>query len=235
MADSVDDLYALPLAEFTAARNALAKSSGDKSIAKLRKPSAPAWALNQAARSNKGDVARFLHAAARVRSAADRAALDDLRAAEADVRRAALAALGGKGNYIADVNALLAAAAADEDVAEVLKAGRLVGDEEAGAAMFAMAPVKGGKAKRPTSEAPKDEVRDARERKAREQARQKAEEAAAKAKEADEEADRLEREADEAEHQAARLRSRATTAREKADKAKAKAEELAAEANARRT
>jgi hypothetical protein len=43
----IDELYQKPLDEFTAARNALAKDSGDASIKKLEKPSLPAWAVNQ--------------------------------------------------------------------------------------------------------------------------------------------------------------------------------------------
>jgi hypothetical protein len=48
MADeAIDQLYQLPLDEFTAARNALAKESGDNAIKKLEKPTLPAWAVNQ--------------------------------------------------------------------------------------------------------------------------------------------------------------------------------------------
>ena len=45
--DQIDELYQKPLDEFTAARNALAKESGDAAIKKLEKPSLPAWAVNQ--------------------------------------------------------------------------------------------------------------------------------------------------------------------------------------------
>lgn len=45
--DATDRLYQLPLDEFTAARNALAKDSGDGAIKKLEKPTLPAWAVNQ--------------------------------------------------------------------------------------------------------------------------------------------------------------------------------------------
>ena len=44
---SIDELYQRPLDEFTAARNDLAKSSGDASIKKLEKPNLAAWAVNQ--------------------------------------------------------------------------------------------------------------------------------------------------------------------------------------------
>ena len=46
---SLDRLYQLPLDEFTAARNALAKEAGGDaaSVRALQKPSVPAWAVNQ--------------------------------------------------------------------------------------------------------------------------------------------------------------------------------------------
>jgi hypothetical protein len=75
-ADPASELYALPLDEFTPARNELANklaAAGDKPAAEavraLRKPSVPAWAVNQVARSApKGIAALFdtgkqLHAA----------------------------------------------------------------------------------------------------------------------------------------------------------------------------
>jgi hypothetical protein len=45
--DRIDELYQLPLEEFTAARNALAKELGDNSVKKLEKPNLAAWAVNQ--------------------------------------------------------------------------------------------------------------------------------------------------------------------------------------------
>ena len=45
--DLIDQLYQLPLDEFTAARNALAKSSGQASLKALEKPTLAAWAVNQ--------------------------------------------------------------------------------------------------------------------------------------------------------------------------------------------
>jgi len=45
----IDRLYQLPLDEFTAARNALARTAGDEAtgVRQLTKPSIPAWAVNQ--------------------------------------------------------------------------------------------------------------------------------------------------------------------------------------------
>ena len=45
--DRIAELYRGPLEEFTAARNALAKETGDNAIKKLEKPSLAAWAVNQ--------------------------------------------------------------------------------------------------------------------------------------------------------------------------------------------
>lgn len=45
--DQIDHLYQLPLDEFTGARNALAKESGDNNVKKLEKPNLAAWAVNQ--------------------------------------------------------------------------------------------------------------------------------------------------------------------------------------------
>jgi hypothetical protein len=45
--EGIDQLYQLPLDAFTAARNALAKDTGDASIKKLEKPNLAAWAVNQ--------------------------------------------------------------------------------------------------------------------------------------------------------------------------------------------
>jgi len=45
--DKIDALFQLPLDEFTAARNELARQTGDGSIKKLEKPNLAAWAVNQ--------------------------------------------------------------------------------------------------------------------------------------------------------------------------------------------
>ena len=45
--ERIDGLYQIPLDEFTAARNALAKELDDSSIKKLEKPNLAAWAVNQ--------------------------------------------------------------------------------------------------------------------------------------------------------------------------------------------
>ncbi|GAA0991202.1 hypothetical protein GCM10009555_078150 [Acrocarpospora macrocephala] len=65
--DAADTLYALPPAEFTAARDALAKevkAAGNATLArdigKLRRPTVVAWAVNQLARQNPPELAELL-------------------------------------------------------------------------------------------------------------------------------------------------------------------------------
>lgn len=67
MVDSVDDLFGLPLAEFTSSRNELAvrvAARGDKvearAIKSLRKPNVVAWTLNQLSRRHKETVERLV-------------------------------------------------------------------------------------------------------------------------------------------------------------------------------
>src|SRR6185436_18681295 len=45
--DKIDALFRIPLDEFTAARNELARQTGDAAIKRLEKPSLAAWAVNQ--------------------------------------------------------------------------------------------------------------------------------------------------------------------------------------------
>lgn len=58
----IDALYALPLDEFTAARNALAKKLGSEQVRTLAKPSVPAWAVNQLARRERKQLGALLKA-----------------------------------------------------------------------------------------------------------------------------------------------------------------------------
>jgi hypothetical protein len=65
--DAVDELYGLPLDEFTPRRDELAKelrASGKRDeaawVKALRKPSAAAWLVNQLARTQKSDTRRML-------------------------------------------------------------------------------------------------------------------------------------------------------------------------------
>jgi hypothetical protein len=150
--EPVDELYALPLDEFTAARNALAKQlkkDGDKEAAAevqaLKKPSLVAWALNRLARDDPDAVARLLEAGGAVRRAHRQALSGDasqLRDAGRHEQQA-IAALAqqaagildqagssGAGNLerLADT---LRAAATDEEAGDLLRRGRIVSDLDA--------------------------------------------------------------------------------------------------------
>lgn len=71
MADELARLYQRPLAEFTAARNALAKSAGANgdAIRALEKPSVPAWAVNQLFWRERRAYDKLIRASERVRAA----------------------------------------------------------------------------------------------------------------------------------------------------------------------
>jgi len=71
-----DRLYALPLDQFTKARDALAarlRSAGDAQeaagVKALKKPTTPAWAVNQLARNSRDTVDQLIAAADRLRHA----------------------------------------------------------------------------------------------------------------------------------------------------------------------
>lgn len=149
----IDRLYGLPLDEFVAQRDALAKTlrgDGDKEAAAaakaLRKPTAGAWALNQAVRRRRKETDALLKAGARLRAAHAsllagggrdelRAAMSDQRelvAALADCAEAIASETGKSGPALKErVRATLHAAALDDDVREELARGRLVREREA--------------------------------------------------------------------------------------------------------
>ena len=108
--DTIDELYQLPLDEFTLARNALAKELGDGGIKKLEKPNVAAWAVNQLYWRERKLYDEVIRTAEQVRTAykkmlAGKAA--DVRAAEVfhneamrrakDAIRRMLADAGNKG------------------------------------------------------------------------------------------------------------------------------------------
>jgi hypothetical protein len=67
----IDSLYQLPLGDFTAARNALAKKSGKDSaeIKALEKPSIPAWGVNQLYWRERRLYEKLIRTSERVRTA----------------------------------------------------------------------------------------------------------------------------------------------------------------------
>lgn len=135
-----DRLYALPPSEFTAARAAearAAKEAGDirlsREIAKLRKPTVSAWAVNRLAREHPGDLAELIDVGRRLRAAweeQDAARLAELAQLRGEVtaRMGRLARRGGDVSPAAgtEVDQTLDAAVVDAEAAAEVRRGRLV-------------------------------------------------------------------------------------------------------------
>jgi hypothetical protein len=144
-----DDLYGLPLERFTQERNALAKrlrKGGRREeaseVAKLRKPSVAAWAVNQLVRTQKRELAALFKAgdrlvkvqtdllAKRSRPGSLRQALDDEREAVAVLveRARGLLSTGGaelSGQRLEQVSETLHAAALDDAARAQVRPGSL--------------------------------------------------------------------------------------------------------------
>jgi hypothetical protein len=128
VAEIANELYGLPPAEFTRARDEVAKelrSAGRREEAEqvkaLRRPTAAAAAVNRLVREHNDEVREFLRAAAALHGA-QFAGKGDLEAATRDEREARerLIQAGGEG-----VRRSLMAAAVDEAAAKELLEGRL--------------------------------------------------------------------------------------------------------------
>jgi hypothetical protein len=140
---AADELYGLPPDEFTRARDERAKQlrkDGDREAADaveaLRKPTVAAAALNHLSRSRSKDVDRLLRAGQELQAAqeellagGDRSAFQRAAAQERELV-SELAADAGPG-LEEKVAATLHAAALDAEVAEQVRAGRLVREQEA--------------------------------------------------------------------------------------------------------
>ena len=232
----IDKLFALPLEEFTAARNELAKrlaKDGEKERADevrgLVKPSVPVWTINQLARSEKPMVRALLDAGAKLRRAQEQALgggnPDALRSAQSEEREALRALTHRAGEILREagkpagqsvlerINGTLGAAAVTEDAREDLKAGRLTSELR----MSGFESLAGFEAP-----PPRDELAERREQKAeRERERRRLEK---RARDLERRATKAEERADEAESAAAEAREAADDARQAADEA---ADELA--------
>jgi hypothetical protein len=132
--NELDRLYELPAEEFTAARNALAKSRPE--VKGLKRPSQAAWIVNQLARRRRGDLEGLVAAGRQLRQAQARGA--DMTAALREEREAlnALVAeaqkLGARTDMVANrVRETLQAAAADDEAAARVLEGRLEKELEA--------------------------------------------------------------------------------------------------------
>jgi hypothetical protein len=171
-----DDLYALDPADFVAARDQLAKrlraekqKDEASAVAKLRRPTPTAWALNRVARDQPDLVQAALDAGHRLRDATEAAVggqRDELRAAMAEeqgtsrkVVDAAARHLGARAAGLTQrVAGTLRAAVLDDTVADELRRGVLATEHDAsgfGFGGFDVAPARasggrsaGGKASR---------------------------------------------------------------------------------------
>jgi hypothetical protein len=226
----LDELYGLPLEDWTRARNDLAnrlkKAHQDEhaeEVRRLRKPSVVAWAVNQLARRKEHAVAALLRAGEQLRKAQEdalrgRAGAADVstaaraeREAVRDLVTAARELLDEAGHAASQatldrVSQTLRAAAVDETARELLERGRFE-EELRGVGFGSLAAVQ--PAPRPRT----DELRAAREH----------------AKELRAEARRLAKEARDAEAEAERLEHEAARAREEAEAKRVEAERAATE------
>jgi hypothetical protein len=220
---TADELYGLPLDQFTKARDEEARrlrQAGDRdasaAVKALRKPSKSAWAVNQVARTHQEDVERLRDAGGRVRNAL--AEGHDVRSPShelaniVDALADAAAAIGGAA-VRDDAVTTFRAAAADPARGEEVAAGQLVTPLEASgfdAAGLELVPAPDG---------PDENARRRAEREARVERWQ------ADAKRARERAELLAEEAAAAEGRAADLRRRADDANTRAAEAERKADD----------
>ncbi|TMR12965.1 hypothetical protein ETD86_31475 [Nonomuraea turkmeniaca] len=177
-----DRLYALPPPEFTAAREAearAAKDAGDvplsRDIARLRKPTVSAWAVNRAAREHPEELAELLDVGERLRAAWQEQDADAL--AELTQRRNAvtgrLSRLIRQAGDLSpaaatEVDQTLDAAVVDADAADQVRRGHLA--KPLAYSGFAPAPIpreRPAKRKRSTPEEEADKAREREEAEAR--------------------------------------------------------------------
>ncbi len=141
--EELDRLYGLPLNEFTAARDEIAKrlrGEGERELADevkaLRKPTVAVWLVNQLAREREVDVKRLMNAGealAKAQASATRADFQQARADEQHAleRLAAGAREAGVGPQAADrAVQTLRAASLTKEGRDLLKRGRLTEEIE---------------------------------------------------------------------------------------------------------
>jgi hypothetical protein len=260
----VDELYAAPLDEFTALRDARAKElrkedrAAADAVKRLRKPSVSAWAVNQLSRGSPDDLEALLAAGEALRQAqlggGDR---DAIRAAASDEREAVERLVGsaevalrdaGRGASPAaldEVRETLHAAASDDETRELIRRGALTEARQAvglGGFGAAFAAAGGGRSEKAASREKGDKRKSkaaaATDREAEADRRRAARERVKEARAAVREAERDAKEADRAAASAERDRDTARKALDKAeaalDRARGDAEAVHDEAQRRR-
>lgn len=246
------ELCALPLGDFTAARNARAAATSDRAVAgdirALRKPSLAAWVVDLLARSAPDDLAQAFEIGDALREAQEE--LDAATLAElTKQRRALVAGLARQAVALAADAGVSVSAAARDDVEKTLNAG--MRDADAASAVLTTRLVRaldavgfdpvdlegavaGSVTSRPPA-APRDDLAERRARKAAEKTAREATQAAATADrelaaaeaavgKARERADRLHERISELQAELARIEADA----DRADAATAAAEEARA-------
>jgi hypothetical protein len=228
----LDALFALPLDEFTPARNALAtrlKSAGQadasSQVRALHKPSVPVWTVNQLARREPEAVARLVEAGRRLRRAQEEAfgggAGEAVREATVAEREAVRELMRRAEEILRDegrpatrqaldrVASTLRAAAVEPDAAADLARGRLTAEVEAPgfATVAALAPPPSKRRRPAKSTKPNQAAIRAHEQRVR----------------------RLEQQLETLERRATDAADRAERANEAADEARAAADAAAAE------
>jgi len=236
----VVELYAVPPAEFTAARAARAKESGERApaVRALRKPTVAAWAVDLMAREQRlGDA---LSLAAELRAAQDERDAGEL-ARLGTQRRRLVAALAGEAADLAaergvavsvsaraDIEQTLNAAMIDAAAAAAVASGRLataitatgLGDLDLAGALGGSVP------KAPDDAGGPVDLAERRARKAAQQAAEAKREAARAAERARREAERFETERARAADELDRLRRRIDELRGELDAAAARVPDL---------
>jgi hypothetical protein len=144
LGDVADELYGLPAADFTAARNAAAKTAkgeGDRDLAAritaLPKPSTAAWVVNQLVRRHPDDVDALLELGADMRAAERARDADRIRSLSRErnlrvpaLTRQARAVADDTGQAVSDaveteIENTLTAALATEEFGAAVRSGRL--------------------------------------------------------------------------------------------------------------
>ena len=235
----MDELYALDPNDFVAARNDLAKrlrKEGDKGraaeVAKLRRPTPAAWAVNQLVRRHRADVEELVGLGEALRNAQDRALAGDEPCDLRQVgraRRDAVARLGeladrllverggSPGTHVGEVAATLEAASLDAEAGAAVLEGRLSTELEppSGFGVFDMTIAEPRSAPKPAPAPAVEERDDAARREAEavvDEARRRWEERTAQAKEAVEAVTARRRAVQDAEAEVARLEDQLTEA-----------------------
>ena len=236
----LDRLYALPLDEFTSARNDLAKrlkaekeTEAADTIRALPKPTVPAWTINQLSRVDRDGIRALLEAGEALRAAQQRLlggddAGDALREATAHERQAVEHLTEQARAVLTDadrpatpavldrIGTTLRAAAVTDEGRRLLETGRMASElEPAGFDAFASTEVRARprpKAARGRAEPDERRRRQQEDRQRRTELREKARAAERAAREAEREAEQAERAAVDARRVADRARAEADTA-----------------------